>query len=56
MFRSEQFVIMVIGVYLLIDRHWVSIADNFELFKTPIISLVIYHVLQGCEGETKLPR
>jgi hypothetical protein len=45
MFRSEQFVNMIIGVYLLIGRHWVSIADNFELFKMPIISLVIYHVL-----------
>ncbi len=44
MFRSEQFVNMVIGVYLFIGRHWMSIADNFELFKMPIISLVIYHV------------
>ncbi len=44
MFRSEQFVNMVIGVYLLIDRRWVSIADSFELVKMPIINLVIYHV------------
>ncbi len=43
MFRSEQFVNMVIGIYLLIDRHWVSIADNFELFKMPIISLIVLH-------------
>jgi hypothetical protein len=41
MFRSEQFVNMIIGVYLLIGRYWVSIADNFELFKMPI---TIYHV------------